>query len=56
MDIYDLKKFGKNSKINDEYWADSLKLTSRLEKAIGIYSDEKLLKLIKHPDLYKGKT
>ena len=56
MDLYDLTKFGKKVKTTDTYWIKSLSWQSRLEKAIKDKNDDNIYRLIKSPNLYKGRS
>ena len=56
MDLYDLKKFGKTVKTNDNYWQQSLFWQNNLEKVLTEGTDEDIYTLIKNPDLYKGRS
>ena len=56
MDILNIRKLGKKSNIDDDYWKQSLSSSQHLEESIDKLTDDKLKILLKDPYLFKGKS
>ena len=56
MDLYNPKNFLKASKIDDNYWLRSWRITERLIKALEEDNESEILMLLNNPGLHGGRT
>ena len=56
MDIYNTREIGKTSKINDEYWYNAWFLSKSLLVAVRSNNNQKIMQLLRNPELFKGRS
>ena len=56
MDIYNPREIGKKTKINDQYWKESLGMASYLERAITNNDDTAVFTLLKNHKVFRGRS